>query len=64
MNEELLPPQVLLAPPRFENSEALLLARLSERCQAETAAGIPALWQRFGPHIGLGEVEIWIPVKA
>ena len=49
MNKDLLAP---LTPPRFENSEALLLAGLSERYQAETVAGIPALWQRFGPNIG------------
>jgi AraC family transcriptional regulator len=49
MNTDSLTP---LAPPRFENSEALLLAGLSERYRAETVVGIPALWQRFGRHSG------------
>ena len=53
-----------VAPPRFENREALLLASLSGRYRAETVVGIPALWQRFDPHTGMGEVEVWIPVKA
>ena len=52
MNEDVRPPQNPLTPPRFENGNALLLAGLSERYQAETIAGIPALWQRFGPRIG------------
>ena len=45
-----------LAPPRFEQGPALLLAGLVERYRAETAAGIPALWQRFLPHAPRGQV--------
>ena len=41
-----------LEPPRFEDAKALLIAGLGERYTCETTAGIPALWQRFGPHIG------------
>jgi len=41
-----------LAPPRFENGKPLLVAGLGERYTCETSAGIPALWQRFQPHIG------------
>jgi AraC family transcriptional regulator len=49
MNET---PLTNLAPPRFENGRALLIAGLRERCTAESAAGIPAQWQRFVPWIG------------
>jgi AraC family transcriptional regulator len=41
-----------LEPPRFEDGHALLVAGFGERCTCETVAGIPALWQRFAPHIG------------
>jgi AraC family transcriptional regulator len=41
-----------LEPPRFENAKALLVAGFGERYTCETVAGIPALWQRFAPHIG------------
>lgn len=41
-----------LEPPRFENGQTLLIAGLSERYSSETAAGIPAQWQRFVPHLG------------
>jgi AraC family transcriptional regulator len=41
-----------LEPPRFENNGPLLIAGLGERCTCETAAGIPAQWQRFQPYIG------------
>ncbi|QCP53257.1 AraC family transcriptional regulator [Trinickia violacea] len=41
-----------LEPPRYEDAKALLIAGLGERYTCETAAGIPALWQRFSPHIG------------
>jgi AraC family transcriptional regulator len=49
IDETLLPN---LEPPRFENHKTLLVAGLSERYNSETCAGIPAQWQRFGPHIG------------
>jgi len=43
---------VALEPPRFVTSPELLIAGLSARYTVETNQGIPALWQRFGPHIG------------
>ena len=47
-----------LEPPRFEKGKTLLIAGLSERYTSETAAGIPAQWQRFVPYLGhiLGQV--------
>ena len=41
-----------LKPPRFENRPSFLVAGLSESYNRRTCAGIPAQWQRFGPHIG------------
>jgi AraC family transcriptional regulator len=41
-----------LESPRFEQKGMLLVAGLSERFDCEGAGNIPALWQRFGPHIG------------
>ena len=41
-----------LEQPRFEISNPLLIAGLSERYTCETSAGIPAQWQRFVPHLG------------
>jgi len=41
-----------LQTPRFENGRTMLIAGLSERYSAETSAGIPAQWQRFGPYLG------------
>jgi AraC family transcriptional regulator len=41
-----------LEPPRFETHKTLLIAGLSERYNSETAAGIPAQWQRLVPHLG------------
>jgi AraC family transcriptional regulator len=41
-----------LQPPRMEDGRALLVAGLEERFTFENVAGIPALWQRFGPHLG------------
>jgi len=41
-----------LAPPRFENGKALLVAGLSERYTWETSTGIPAQWQRFHQYFG------------
>ncbi|RQR67016.1 hypothetical protein DIE19_03050 [Burkholderia sp. Bp9126] len=43
---------VALAPPRFEVSEKLLIAGLSNRLTFDTNEGIPALWQAFIPYIG------------
>ena len=43
---------VALETPRFETSRPLLIAGLRDRFTMETADGIPALWQRFGPRIG------------
>lgn len=41
-----------LEPPRFADAKTLLIAGLGERYSCETAAGIPAQWQRFAPWIG------------
>ena len=41
-----------LQAPRIEHGKALLVAGLGERFTFENLAGIPALWQRFGEHIG------------
>lgn len=41
-----------LAPPRFEDGKALLIAGLGVRYTFATSEGIPAQWQRFAPHIG------------
>ncbi len=41
-----------LAPPRFENGKALLIAGLRKHYTGETIKDLPAQWQRFGPHIG------------
>ncbi|MGK5067323.1 Right origin-binding protein [compost metagenome] len=49
-------PGVPLEPPRFEQGPAMLLAGLVERYRAETSAGIPALWQRFLPHVAPGQL--------
>ena len=49
-------PNVELDAPRFENGPAMLLAGVSARYRPETAAGIPALWQRFLPHVAAGQV--------
>ena len=49
MDETLL---ASLEPHRFENGRTLLIAGLSERYSAETAAGIPSQWQRFAPYLG------------
>src|SRR5690348_3364038 len=37
---------------RFEQSPPLLIAGLRERLVQNPAVQIPALWQRFAPHIG------------
>jgi AraC family transcriptional regulator len=36
-----------LPPPRFETSQPLLIAGISERYSCESSAGIPGQWQRF-----------------
>lgn len=41
-----------LAPPRFEDGKALLIAGLRERYDHEGSAAIPSQWQRFQPYIG------------
>jgi len=41
-----------LKSPRFDDRPAFHVAGLSERYTFETNHGIPALWQRFAPHIG------------
>lgn len=43
---------VELPEPRFVDGEELLIAGLGERFTFEGTQGIPALWQRFVPHIG------------
>jgi AraC family transcriptional regulator len=41
-----------LQPPRMEDGRPLLIAGLNERYVFDNLAGIPALWQRFRPHLG------------
>ena len=41
-----------LEQPRIETGRAMLIAGISERCTEETSTRIPAMWQRFAPHIG------------
>ncbi len=41
-----------LNAPRMQDGRALLIAGLGERYRFETLGGLPALWQRFGEHIG------------
>jgi AraC family transcriptional regulator len=41
-----------LHPPRYVEGKPLLIAGLGDRLSCEGAAGIPALWQRFGASIG------------
>jgi AraC family transcriptional regulator len=43
---------VELAPPRFEEGPAMLIAGLGARYTFETNKGIPFQWQRFSPYIG------------
>lgn len=38
--------------PRFEELGPLLIAGMGETFTDDTSSGIPALWQRFDPHIG------------
>ncbi len=41
-----------LAPPRFVDGRAMLIAGIGERYTFETNQGIPFQWQRFVPYIG------------
>jgi AraC family transcriptional regulator len=43
---------VRLDPPRFESAKPQLIAGLSEHLNCADRGAIPALWQRFVPHIG------------
>jgi AraC family transcriptional regulator len=40
-----------LESPRIEEAGPVLIAGLGGRCNDATSIGIPALWQRFAPHI-------------
>jgi AraC family transcriptional regulator len=48
-----------LAPPRFENGRTMLMAGFSGHFRHDNIDQLPALWQRFAPHIGHipGQVE-------
>lgn len=43
---------VELLEPRFEHGHFLLIAGLGAPFTQQTIAGIPALWEKFSPHIG------------
>ena len=45
-------PITTLAPPRIEQGRLLLIAGLSGKYSLGTHQNIPALWQRFQPHLG------------
>src|SRR5271156_1931126 len=45
-------PITTLAPPRIEQGRLLLIAGLSGKYSLDTHQNIPALWQRFQPHLG------------
>ena len=49
MNTE---PVTAIADPRIEDAGPLFIAGLRLRFTPETRGAIPALWQRFTPHIG------------
>ncbi len=51
-------PSVLSAPNRFFKAEAMLFAGLRKYFRFEDRAGIPTLWQAFGPMIGTVPGEI------
>lgn len=42
---------VKLAAPKMMNGGAMQLAGVAERYESGKTAGIPAQWQRFGPHV-------------
>ena len=44
--------QTTLQSPRLENGRALLIAGFGERYGFENLTALPALWQRFGDHLG------------
>lgn len=44
--------RVRLDPPRFETAKPRLIAGLSEHLNCADRGAIPALWQRFVPHLG------------
>jgi len=44
---------VKLAEPRFEHGHFLLIAGLGGRFTQATTQGIPELWEKFIPHIGM-----------
>ncbi|MFW9078070.1 GyrI-like domain-containing protein [Pseudomonas sp. P2757] len=44
--------RVEVAEPRFEHGHFLLIAGLGDRFTQETAHKIPALWEKFLPHLG------------
>jgi AraC family transcriptional regulator len=41
-----------LAEPALQDGRALLIAGLGERYAFENLGGLPALWRRFGEHLG------------
>ena len=45
-------PITTLAPPSIEQGRLLLIAGLSGKYSLDTHQNIPALWQRFQPHLG------------
>ncbi len=45
-------PITTLAPPRIEQGTLLLIAGLSGKYSLGTHQNIPALWERFQPHLG------------
>ena len=45
-------PAAQLEPPRFEDTETLLIAGFRSHYISDTMDQIPSLWQRFGAHIG------------
>jgi AraC family transcriptional regulator len=45
-------PITTLAPPRIEQGKLLLIAGLGGEYSLDTHQNIPALWQRFQPHLG------------
>ncbi|MBP5945688.1 MULTISPECIES: GyrI-like domain-containing protein [unclassified Pseudomonas] len=44
--------RVEVAEPRFEHGHFLLIAGLGGRFTQDTTDGIPALWEKFIPHLG------------
>ena len=46
---------IALDPPRFETTARTLIAGFGGTYNSETSVGIPALWQRFAPHLHPGQ---------